>query len=193
MTAVMALHGAGDRSDAFARTLGPLAALDGRRRWVFPEATTTPTVSDRVHYSGIGAAAFAHPCWDLDDLREQGRDAVVVGFSMGAITAMRLLDASPSAYRGVVCLAGCSSMMQLVGSEYVAPAASGARVLFVHGTADRKVPHALSRECADRLAEAGAHVDYWLVPGAGHDLCELGLNRGSATLERLDRWIGDLP
>jgi phospholipase/carboxylesterase len=189
MTGVLALHGAGGSAERFRDQLRHIASDDSL--WLVPTADKRPDSSDKIHYAGLGAAAYRLPCWDLDALARTGRGRVVLGFSMGAITAMRVLHAAPASIRAIVCIAGCHSMMQLLGEPYAAPSEFEGAVLFIHGTADKKIPPALSGECATALERSGASVDYWTVPGAGHSFGQLGLAEPSPTAHRLRQWIED--
>jgi len=189
MTGVLALHGAGGSAERFRDQLRHIASENSQ--WRVPTADKHPDPWDKIHYAGLGAAAYRLPCWDIDAVAQNGRGRIVLGFSMGAITAMRVLHASPTGIRAVVCIAGCHSMMQLLGEPYTAPSEFEGAVLFIHGTADKKIPPALSIECATALERAGASVDYWTVPGAGHSFGQLGLADSSPTAHRLRQWIED--
>lgn len=189
MTGVLALHGAGGSAERFRDQLRHIAS--DLTSWDVPTAGKPPDPLDKIHYAGLGAAAYRLPCWDIAALAQEGRDKVVLGFSMGAITAMRVLQASPASLRAVVCIAGCHSMMQLLGEAYTAPAGFKGAVLFIHGTADKKIPPQLSKECATALERSGASVDFWNVPGAGHSFGQLGLAEPSPTAHRLRQWIED--
>lgn len=189
MTGILALHGAGGSAIRFRHQLRHVAASAPSRTWHVPEADTRPDPADGIHYAGIGAAAFRHPCWNLGTLERAAKDNVVLGFSMGAITAMRVLQAAPTRIRAVVCIAGCHSMMQLFGEPCAAPDGFTGRALFIHGTADKQIPPALSSECAQALDKAGIPADYWSIPGAGHSFAELGLAEPSPTAHRLRQWI----
>ncbi|MCC3765505.1 prolyl oligopeptidase family serine peptidase [Glycomyces sp. TRM65418] len=189
MTGVLALHGAGGSAERFRDQLRHIAS--DLSSWQIPSACKDPEPLDKIHYAGLGAAAYRLPCWDIEALVRAGRDKVILGFSMGAITAMRVLQASPACTRAVVCIAGCHSMMQLLGEPYTPPSGFKGAVLFIHGTADRKIPPALANECAKALERSGASVDYWAVPDAGHSFGQLGLAEPSPTAHRLRQWIED--
>jgi pimeloyl-ACP methyl ester carboxylesterase len=188
MTGVLALHGAGGSPERFRDQLRHIAT--GTVDWDLPAADKRPDPADRIHYAGLGAAAYKLPCWDLDALARAGEGKVLFGFSMGAITAMRVLRTAP--VRAVVCIAGCHSMMQLIGEPYEPPPEFTGPALFIHGTADRKIPPALAEDCARALERAGVPVDFWPVPGAGHSFGQLGLAEPGPVTERLRQWIEDL-
>ncbi|MET8151122.1 alpha/beta hydrolase [Actinoplanes sp. NPDC049668] len=193
MTGVLALHGAGGSAARFRKQLHHIATGTPALSWQVPSADRPPEPVDKIHYAGLGAAAYRHPCWNIDALARAGAQKVLLGFSMGAITAMRVLQASPAKTRAVVCIAGCHSMMQLFGEPCSAPEGFAGPVLFIHGTMDKQIPPALSHECARALEKAGATVDYWLIPGAGHSLDQLGLTGPGPTADRLRQWIEDIP
>jgi predicted esterase len=191
MTYGLALHGAGDTSEAFTKSLTYVATNTGSIDWHIPAADKKPTLSDALHYSGLAQHKFAFPCWDLDKLANSAvRGGVLLGFSMGAITAMRLLHESrPDTFSALVCIAGCYSALQPITGIYRPPRRTSARILFIHGNNDRDIPPALSRECANGLLRGAHAVDYWSVPNAGHSWTELGLHTQGPVADRLVRWI----
>ena len=193
---VLAFHGAGESAESFAATLSPITRALGPVDFQARPASAHPDLTDRLHYAGVGALRFSHRCWDLptlaDDVRQwDGGRTLLLGYSMGAITAMRLFALVPDLVAGVVCIAGCFSLMQAFGEPYRPPAGCGshARFLFIHGTEDRTIPASYSHECAEALRAEGFSVAYRLVQGAGHDLGQLGLSGQSCASAALIDWL----
>jgi predicted esterase len=191
MTYGLALHGAGDTIEAFTKSLTYVASNTDSVDWHVPAADERPTLSDALHYSGLAHRRFTFPCWDVERLANPAeRGGVLLGFSMGAITALRVLHASkPDTFSALVCIAGCYSALQPVTGRYRPPSRTGTRILFIHGTNDRDIPPVLSRECATGLLRSSHTVDYWSVPNAGHSWTELGLHTQGSVADRLVRWI----
>lgn len=192
MTGILALHGAGGSPTRFRDQIEHIASATPSNQWHFPTADTEPAPVDKIHYAGLGAAAYRHPCWDIDNLAKASQGKVLLGFSMGAITAMRLLQTAPEGVRALVCVAGCYSMMQMFGETYQAPVGFTGPVLFIHGNADKKIPPSLSEECAKELKRSGAPVEYWVIEGAGHDFGELGLSQPSKVANQVGQWIEEV-
>ncbi|GHJ48997.1 hypothetical protein Cs7R123_63390 [Catellatospora sp. TT07R-123] len=187
----LALHGAGDTADAFTSKFAYVATNTDSVAWHVPTADKKPSVSDALHYAGLAQRRYTFPCWNIDELAESAvPGGVLLGFSMGAITAMRLLhESKPDTFSALVCIAGCYSILQQVTGFYDPPQRTNTRILFIHGSDDREIPPALSRECATGLLRSSHTVDYWSVPNAGHNWTELGLHTQGALADRLVRWI----
>lgn len=88
----------------------------------------------------------------------------VVGFSMGASTALLAAAREPERFAGIVSFSG-------VGPERrLAPAAARTPVLFVHGTADTQNPFGSARAWAEALAAAGGRPLFLALEGMGHEV-----------------------
>jgi dienelactone hydrolase len=188
---ILALHGAGNTGPAFAAELSSLIECTPQGEWVVPTARVSPTSEDKLYYAALAGPLFKHNCWHLSSYSTPPvTTRVVLGFSMGGIATMRLLGQSNGAYNAVVCIAGCYSMMQLFGAGFppVEPAGE-TKVLFIHGDADRHIPQSLSNDYAQYLRANGFTVDRWIIPGAGHDMTELGLTSHTEVVTRLAAWI----
>ncbi len=102
---------------------------------------------------------------------------VLCGFSQGTIMA---LDAIARGRR----FAGVLGFSGRMATEPTVPLA-GLPVHLVHGEADGVIPIAESVSARDRLAAAGARVDFVAIPGDGHGIGPAAAASGLAFLRKL--------
>lgn len=88
-----------------------------------------------------------------------------VGYSMGAFGAWIGASRHPNLFAAAVPIAGGGDPTHIVETK--------AKVWAFHGTADRVVGVARSRQMVEALQQSGAEVRYTEYPGVGHELWEL--------------------
>ncbi len=145
----------------------------------------------------------------------EGGDLALLGFSYGAWLALLAASCEPALWSRCVAvspflsgprlhhdgdepvrglldrLGGCQELHDAIGPRDVLRlvGAMRARLLLVHGEADRVIPVGHARDLRARLAELGRHqgedFDYLEVAGGGHDL----LTASPALAERLLRFL----
>jgi dienelactone hydrolase len=145
---------------------------------VFGPRGVRSTVEDQgqVPFAADTADAFAALGLLATHPRIDARRVAVMGFSRGAMTAIRsaavrIADGSAAlpgqrfaAHIGVYS-GGCAGGLAVTAKPGVF---SGAPMLFLHGDADDYTYASDCRAYADRLRAAGTAVDFVLLPGARH-------------------------
>ncbi|MDX1502763.1 MAG: alpha/beta fold hydrolase [Thermoanaerobaculia bacterium] len=178
--AVLFFHGNGENLETMRRSglTADLARLDGHLLAVeYPGYGDSP---GRPSERSLTAAAVAASAWLAE--RHRGSRQAVVGWSLGAGVASRLLDEGPGPFAGGVLLSPWTSLPEvarrhfpgflvaLLVSERYDSVAAAARlpgpILVIHGVADRIIPVEQGRRLAAELGERGRLVE---VPGAGHN------------------------
>jgi len=89
----------------------------------------------------------------------------VVGYSMGGFGAWLVTSRHPDLFAAVVPIAGGGDPSYIVGSS--------AKIWAFHGTTDKVVPIARSRQMVDALKTAGKDVKYTEYPGVNHEAWKL--------------------
>ncbi|MFS8037216.1 alpha/beta hydrolase [Xanthobacter sp. AM11] len=105
----------------------------------------------------------------------------LVGFSQGAMMALKLATTAVTAPAAVVAYSG---MWAEAGGAAGGTTTVSARppVLLVHGTDDEVIPVGALFASAQALAAAGVPAEWHLCHGLGHGIDEAGLERGGAFL-----------
>ncbi|MEP9353031.1 dienelactone hydrolase family protein [Xanthobacter sp. KR7-65] len=105
----------------------------------------------------------------------------LVGFSQGAMMALKIATTAPVAPAAVVGYSGMwVEAMGGRGAEITLPVRPP--VLLVHGTEDELIPAQALFASAQGLAAAGVPVEWHLSQGIGHGIDEGGLAHGGAFL-----------
>lgn len=182
---ILVLHGASSRGSDNRRQL---ADSDGPKYWASREvqdlqqAFVVAPQSDPL-YAPTWVRAWRAPARQdpkrpeplelavslLDELTQEfsiDRDRLyVVGFSMGGFGAWIAASRHPDLFAAAAPIAGGGDPTQIVETK--------AKIWAFHGTADKVVPVARSRQMVDALKKAGAQVRYTEYPGVGHEVWKL--------------------
>lgn len=173
------LHGSGGIGDDNEKQLGALA-----RSWLAPEllarypaylvAPQMPerSANYRADRDGLPAAEAGPPLPTLlaliDDLAARlpvDRERIyLVGFSMGASTALLATSQRPRQFAAVAAFAPVPPPRAHAADAVATP------LLLVHGSADEENPYAADRAWAEALARAGGRPRFLSVEGMGHEL-----------------------
>ncbi|WP_436529752.1 alpha/beta hydrolase fold domain-containing protein [Actinoplanes sp. HUAS TT8] len=168
--------GPADRRRIAGETIGPADRPDRRR---IAAETTGP--ADRPDRRRIAAAVCWYPVTDLDALSQDIAEA-------GGHP-----DRSAASREGGLLGADLDDVPDLVAAaspvNHVGPGAPP--FLFLHGGADRAVPHRQSERLADALRSAGTEATLELVPGAGHMFPELDESATRAVVDRSVHFLLD--
>lgn len=97
------------------------------------------------------------------------RRIYVMGLSMGGMATFDLLARYPDLFAAAIPICGTVNPARL--------GKVGAAVRIFHGDADPTVPVAGSREAYKALLAAGSKVEYFEIPGCGHDSWTLAFRR----------------
>lgn len=89
----------------------------------------------------------------------------VVGYSMGGFGAWLVASRHPHLFAAAVPIAGGGDPSYIVGTS--------AKIWAFHGTTDKVVPTARSRQMVDALKKAGKDVKYTEFPGVNHQVWKL--------------------
>jgi phospholipase/carboxylesterase len=173
---IVALHGLGDRPEAFARVFddlplrarvviprAPLAYEGGGFAWF--HARTREGDPERISQELTAAAEMVDRL--LAELVQQHEQRVVLtGFSQGGMLSFAVAAKHPDRIAAAVPIAGWLP-------SHLLPAGRPARAPLVramHGSADPLVPLSLDRETCDRLKELGYDVELLTFEGIDHSL-----------------------
>ena len=143
--------------------------------------------ADRSPASMLAAAQVAAPSVDAfidEELQKRGlseREATLVGFSQGTMTALHVGLRRKRPLAGIVGYAGRLIAPQLIGEEI----RSRPPVLLVHGTADSRVPLEAMTEAETALRAAGVSVETMSCVGLDHSISEDGVVRGGLFLHQV--------
>jgi predicted esterase len=117
---------------------------------------------------------------------------VLAGFSMGGYGVYRTCFESPDTYRALVVLAGSPNIANRWSGtrdypDFTDPrnlvAFRGMPIFVVHGRNDRNVPFATAAPLVAQLRSAGAHVEFIVEDGRGHEL------PSEQTVHQLREWM----
>jgi len=173
---VVAIHGLGDRPDAFR---GLFQGFPGRARFVFP-AGGLPwgggfawwPISGKIDENSMAPGLYAASERLAKALSKWSSGAagkpIVTGFSQGGMLSYTLAVRHPEALSEAVPISGLVPP-KLVPSEWPA-GAPRPRIFGLHGEADERVPFAYAKSGADRLRALGLDVDFRSYPGVGHTI-----------------------
>ena len=93
------------------------------------------------------------------------------GFSMGGYGVYRTFFEDPTRYRGLIVLSGipyADPPVPISGIRAYLAVFKGVDMFVTHGTEDRNCPFAETEKMVERLREAGAHVEFVVQRGRGH-------------------------
>lgn len=174
MPLVVAMHGLGDRPEAF---IGLYSDFDHKARVValralkpyhggFSWFDVPGQVSDPSSVAGIRVATDA-VMQALKDLASEHRlrgKPIVTGFSQGGVLSYAVALRAKSDVAAALPMGGFlhAPLLEGVDSAGVAP------IFAYHGEADRVVLVDLDRTTRDRLASQGVSVTLSTYPGVGH-------------------------
>ena len=138
--------------------------------------------SEEASREGMERAVADLDAWLDATLAEAGvaaSDAVLLGFSQGAMMALHVAPRRAEAVGGVIAIAG-----RLLDPEVLGDAAvSRPPVLLVHGDADEVVPVRALPQAAEALEAAGFERVYaHVMEGTGHGIAPDGLQVSLAFL-----------
>ena len=113
------------------------------------------------------------------------RQLALVGFSQGAMMALKIATWWPQRLAAVVAYSGLWTGASGGNPAMDAPALAAAPpILLVHGSVDEVVPAEALFASAYGLAAAGVPVEWHLSMGVGHGIDAAGLGHGGAFLAR---------
>ncbi|MBP2314910.1 alpha/beta hydrolase [Azospirillum soli] len=105
---------------------------------------------------------------------------ILVGFSQGSIMSLDAVLTGRWQPLAVVAYAG-----RLSGRPAADGAATGTRVLLIHGTADPVIPVEEMQTAAQALVQAGIPAETRVEPGVGHTITPSGAQAGAAFLRAI--------
>jgi phospholipase/carboxylesterase len=121
------------------------------------------------------------------DLRPPPGGLVLGGFSQGAMLALDVALHDPRPLAGLALMSGTSIAEPLWAPRMASRA--GLPIFQSHGTLDPLLPFRIAERLRDRLAEAGAVVEFVAFRG-GHEIPPVVVRRLGAFLERvLGPWV----
>lgn len=172
---VMAIHGLGDRPEAFS---GVLADIDAKVRLILPRGLTAFSngyswfslesgLESEATSKGILAAAdkLAAALAELSKSRPTRGRPIVTGFSQGGALSFAIAVLHPNSVAAAFPVGG---WVAFPTPEKLGQGGSLPRITALHGEADLRVPIAPTREAVDRLKKAGMAVDLRGFPGIAH-------------------------
>ncbi len=171
---LVVLHGFGDQPQ---EPSGPYRGLPGAFRVVLPRGPVAvgggfAWMSVRVGEHRLGELSeqldvqterIARFLVALREARAVRGPTILVGFSQGAILTLSVATRHPDLVGLALPLAGWLPPLLRVDAAEGAP-----RVLWMHGTADERIPFELAREGSDDLRARGFDVTLMPYEGAGH-------------------------
>lgn len=168
---VVAMHGLGDKPEAFQRMLaheagrvnlhvpaGPLPRGSGHS-WFNIRAAQ----DDAELAAGVARAAAAVAAY-IADVRQPGQPVVVTGFSQGGMVSFALALSHPELVDLALPLGGFLPTALRTGTA--GPEAP--RIVALHGADDTRIPTRSAEESVAWLAEAGFTAAIETYPGVGH-------------------------
>lgn len=166
--ALVALHGLGDRPEAFCRLF---TGLEARARVVCPAAFDPWGPSGRSWFAlsddeKVRAASIAAAAARLAEWLPRWRGAaapVVTGFSQGGMLSLALAARHGHAVRAAVAVGGA-----LPAPLWPESAAGLPPVVVLHGAEDRRVPLAPTLALVEAWQARGGKADLEVFPGVGH-------------------------
>ncbi|MFO0589611.1 MAG: dienelactone hydrolase family protein [Polyangiaceae bacterium] len=172
---VIAIHGLGDRPEAFRGLFegfatpahfwipaGGLPWGEGYSWWPI-----VGKIDENNIVPGLTAAtdrlANAIQSWDRSAVRGT---PIVTGFSQGGMLSFALAARHPALIEEAIPISG------LEPPSFIPSAwpADGPRIFALHGEADQRVPFALAASGVEKLRAAGATVTWKTYPGVGHTI-----------------------
>lgn len=169
---VIALHGRGDKPEAFQRMLAHLSdrvnlhlpagllPQGGGHSWFDGRAAA----DDAELGAGVGAAADRIARY-IEAVRRPGQPVVVTGFSQGGMLSFTLAVRHPAQVDLALPLGGfLPASLRPAGG----PGPDTPPVRALHGADDTRIPTAWAEETVRRLAAAGFDATLETFPGVGH-------------------------
>ena len=171
---VIAIHGLGDRPDAFR---GLFDGFAGRAHFVIPagglawgEGYSWWPIVGKIDESNIvpGLSAAADRLANAIRTWSSGAAGkpIVTGFSQGGMLSFALAARHPTLIGEAIPISG------LEPPSFIPAAwpAGAPRIVALHGEADSRVPFAIAASGVEKLRAAGAQVEWKTYPGVGHTI-----------------------
>ncbi len=174
---IVAIHGLGDRPEAFAPLFANLPAKArvivpfGLSPWSSGFAWFPPSSGDQAALAaGMARAsdALARMIDELSRRRPTEGKAIATGFSQGGMLSFALAALHPESVRAVVPVSGMLAEAQWPTTWPIGRPMPVVHAL--HGDADERVPVRAARASVEHLARVGLSADLREYPGVGHTI-----------------------